>query len=324
MAGRRAADEATDLGRLREVPVRSQVPLRFGGAGWASKFPIRPRSVRHAHEPQAPGGRRLLPRPRGRRGSRRDPRDPQPHPRPGLGRATTTDSTEPTADAGVRGFGHHGGVQLEAAAEAIGITEDELRTALEDGQSIAQVAEANGVDVQTVIDAMVAAATERLEAAIDELPERMAEVVEREGLPDRGPGGTGRGHFGAGLDAAAEAIGIESEELRTALRDGSTIAEVAEANDVEVQTVIDALVADAEAHARRGGGRRPPHRGAGRRDQGQPPRAHRGHGERRGSLRWPDGPPPAADADAEGSDTPPEPRCTSPSVGALRGAHCRV
>ena len=126
------------------------------------------------------------------------------------------------------------------------------RAALEDGQSIAQVAEANGVDVQTVIDAMVAAATERLEAAIDELPDRMAEVVEREGLPERGPGGPGRGHFGAGLDAAAEAIGIESEELRTALRDGSTIAEVAEANDVDVQTVIDALVADAEARARRG------------------------------------------------------------------------
>ena len=109
-----------------------------------------------------------------------------------------------------------------------------------------QVAEANGVDVQTVIDAMVAAATERLEAAIEALPERMAEVVEREGLPDRGPG-HGGGHFGAGLDAAAEAIGITSEELRTALRDGSTIAEVAEANSVEVQTVIDALVADAGA-----------------------------------------------------------------------------
>jgi hypothetical protein len=157
-----------------------------------------------------------------------------------------SDSTESAADEGFRGRGHHGGVQLEVAAEAIGITEDELRTALEGGQSIAQVAEANGVDVQVVIDAMVAAATERLEAAIEALPERMAEVVEREGLPDRRPG-PGHGHFGAGLDAAAEAIGITSEELRTALRDGSTIAEVAEANDVEVQTVIDALVADAEA-----------------------------------------------------------------------------
>ena len=155
------------------------------------------------------------------------------------------DDTTDAAPDGVRGP-HGPGAHLEAAAEAIGISEDDLLAALQEGQSIAQVAEANGVDVQAVVDAMVAAATERLEAAIDELPDHMAEVVEREGLPDRGPGGPGRGHFGAGLDAAAEAIGIESEELRSALRDGSTIAEVAEANGVEAQAVIDALVADAE------------------------------------------------------------------------------
>jgi hypothetical protein len=152
-----------------------------------------------------------------------------------------------TEDAGRPGPHVHRGEHLAAAADAIGITEEELRAALEDGQSIAQVAEANDVEVQAVVDAMVAAATEQLEGVIDELPDRMAEVVEREGLPER-PGHHRRGHFGAGLDAAAEAIGIESEELRAALRDGSTIAEVAEANDVDVETVVDALVADAEAH----------------------------------------------------------------------------
>ena len=107
------------------------------------------------------------------------------------------DSTEDTSTAAAPadpggGFLGHRGDSLAAAAEAIGISEDELRTALEDGQSIAQVAEAEGVDVQIVIDALVADATERLEAAIDGLPDRMAEVVEREGLPDRGgPGGPG-------------------------------------------------------------------------------------------------------------------------------------
>jgi hypothetical protein len=154
------------------------------------------------------------------------------------------DGAEETADDARPG--PRRGDALAVAADAIGITEDELRTALEDGQSMAQVAEANDVEVQTVIDALVTDATEHLEAAIDELPDRMAKVVEREGLPER-PQGRGP-RFGAGLDAAAEAIGITSEELRDALQDGSTIAEVAEANDVEVQTVIDALVADAEAH----------------------------------------------------------------------------
>lgn len=144
----------------------------------------------------------------------------------------------------------HRGEGLAAAAEAIGISEDELRTALEDGQSIAQVAEAEGVDVQTVIDALVANGTERLEEAIAELPDRMAELVEREGLPDRaGPGGPGflRGRGPVG-DALADAIGITEDALREAVQDGATIAEIAAANDVEVRAVIDALVAEATAH----------------------------------------------------------------------------
>ena len=46
--------------------------------------------------------------------------------------------------------------RLEAAAEALGMTTDELRTELEAGKTIADVAGEQGVDVQTVIDAMVA------------------------------------------------------------------------------------------------------------------------------------------------------------------------
>jgi hypothetical protein len=162
----------------------------------------------------------------------------------------TEDTTEATApDHGPR-FGGHRGQSLEVAAEALGITTEELRTALEEGQSIAQVAEADGVDVQLVIDALVADATARLEDAIDELPDRMAELVEREGLPDWGrPGRPGDGHWGRGLglEAAAEAIGISTDELRAALQDGSSLAEVAAAHDVDAQVVVDALVAEVTA-----------------------------------------------------------------------------
>jgi polyhydroxyalkanoate synthesis regulator phasin len=168
---------------------------------------------------------------------------------------STTQGSIATEDVGGRHLGGPG-ARLATAAEALGITEDELRTALEGGQSIAQVAEAEGVDVQTVVDALVAEATARLSELEASLPERMTELVNREGLPERhGPGGLGLpgGHhgrhlLGAGLDAAAEAIGITDDELRTALEGGQSIAEVAEANDVDVQTVIDALVAAATEH----------------------------------------------------------------------------
>jgi len=165
-------------------------------------------------------------------------------------RANATEATQPLGS-GAPGADHRG-EGLTAAATAIGISEDDLRTALQDGQSIAQVAEANGVDVQTVIDAMVADATDRLVA---DLPDRITELVNREGLPEGGPGHAGpRGGPGGpdgrgpGLDAAATAIGISVDDLRTALQDGATIAEVAADHQVGVQTVVDGLVAEATTH----------------------------------------------------------------------------
>ena len=53
------------------------------------------------------------------------------------------------------GFGH--GAELDAAAAAIGIPTTDLQTALQSGQSLAQIAEAHGKTAQDVVDALVAA-----------------------------------------------------------------------------------------------------------------------------------------------------------------------
>ena len=65
------------------------------------------------------------------------------------------------------------------------------------------------------------------------------------GGPGKGGPGMGRGR-GAGLEAAATALGITADELRTELQSGKSIADVATAKGVNVQTVIDALVAQAK------------------------------------------------------------------------------
>jgi hypothetical protein len=68
--------------------------------------------------------------------------------------------------------GRHGGLRQEmltAAADAIGITADDLKTAIEGGQTIAQIAEANGKSVQSVIDALVAQATTDLTQRITDM-----------------------------------------------------------------------------------------------------------------------------------------------------------
>jgi cell division FtsZ-interacting protein ZapD len=142
---------------------------------------------------------------------------------------------------------------LADVADAIGISTDDLRAALRDGQTLAEVAEANGVDAQRVVDVLVENGTARLEAAVaagridqataDErkasLPERAADLVNGELERDA------RRHprRSAAIRATAEAIGIDAAELRDALRNGQTIAQVAEANGVDPQDVIDALVA---------------------------------------------------------------------------------
>ncbi|MCL4292609.1 MAG: hypothetical protein KJ056_06210, partial [Acidimicrobiia bacterium] len=91
----------------------------------------------------------------------------------------------------------------EVAAKTIGISHDDLVAALRDGSSIADVAEKNGVDPSKVVDALVADATTRIDAAVEDgkipeeraarikerLPERMQKLVEREGPRGGRPAG---------------------------------------------------------------------------------------------------------------------------------------
>jgi hypothetical protein len=95
----------------------------------------------------------------------------------------------PTGDEpgdGRQGCGGHRGRSLEGAAEAIGIEPDALREALQAGQSIADVATANGVDPAVVVDALVDDAEARVaEKVADgtltqaEADERLAEKTDR-------------------------------------------------------------------------------------------------------------------------------------------------
>jgi uncharacterized protein (DUF433 family) len=159
------------------------------------------------------------------------------------GTTTTTAADDDTSR--VRHHGFARGMSLEVAAEAIGISVDDLRSELEDGKTIAEVAEAHDVDVQDVIDALVANGKERLAEAEAALPERMKELVNSDAPLGRGGPVHRRGLLHAGLDTVSTAIGITESALRDELQDGKTIAEVAEAHDVDPQKVIDAVVAEA-------------------------------------------------------------------------------
>lgn len=110
----------------------------------------------------------------------------------------------------------------QADEPADGATESALRRAEHLAEVLAPLVE-NGTINQEQADAVAA-------ALIESTPEQ-----------PRGPRGKAR----QGLAAAAGLIGVEPQVLADALRDGSTIAQVAAEHDVEVQAVIDAMVADA-------------------------------------------------------------------------------
>jgi hypothetical protein len=87
------------------------------------------------------------------------------------------------------GLGFHFGEKLDAAAEFLGITEEELREALRSGKSLAELAEENGKSVDELKKALLAEAETRLDEAVadEKLTREQADrILERlrEGIDD--------------------------------------------------------------------------------------------------------------------------------------------
>jgi uncharacterized protein YidB (DUF937 family) len=67
-----------------------------------------------------------------------------------------------------RGFGHHWGRDLDAAASFLGLSESEVRTALESGKSLAQIAKDEGKSVDELVETLISATTKRLDEAVSD------------------------------------------------------------------------------------------------------------------------------------------------------------
>jgi citrate lyase alpha subunit len=109
------------------------------------------------------------------------------------------------------GWGMRGFSLVDATAEATGLTVDEVIAALQEGQTFAQIAEAQGVDPQAIADAFLADREAALAEAVnegrltqeqaDQMLEQMAEHVsehlEQPWTPRSfGGGRMGQGRFG--------------------------------------------------------------------------------------------------------------------------------
>ncbi len=180
------------------------------------------------------------------------------------------------------GRGGHGAVRevVAVVAEQTGLQPMEILAQLRDGQSLADIISANGGDVAAVTSAAVEAVIAEINQAVtdgwitQEQADRMLANVEThvtdaingEGFMGRGgrDGGGGRGEgrggmFGRGergfglqmelLQLAAEQTGLTLDQVWAELQDGSSLADVLAANNVEVGAFVDAAVVVATERA---------------------------------------------------------------------------
>jgi len=153
---------------------------------------------------------------------------------------------------------------LATVSKALGITEAELKTELEAGKSIADVAKAKNIDLATVkaalvaeakahIDAEVAAGKHTAAEGVTKLAEKTSRIdtmLTTAGLPPRGPHGMGgKGGPGKFMTATlATTLKLTQEELKTQLHSGKSLADVAKTQSVDIAVVKTVLTSDITAH----------------------------------------------------------------------------
>ena len=163
---------------------------------------------------------------------------------------------------------------LAAVSKVLGITETELKTELEAGKSVADVAKAKNIDLATVKTALVAEAKAHVDAEVAAgkhtaaegatelagITSRIDTILTTAGLPARGPqgmggkdgkGGPGETRGGPGrfmTDALAKVLKLTNAELKTQLHSGKSLADVAKTQSVDIADVKTALTSDFSAH----------------------------------------------------------------------------
>lgn len=160
-------------------------------------------------------------------------------------------------EVGMRGF-KPGGASLSALASALNLSVAELQTELQSGKSVAEIAQAKGVSLDTVIAALTNAYKQQLDAAVaaGRLTQAQADTLlanYKAVLPGqlqvRAVQGLPKGKEKAGapkkgnvsLTIVAGKLGMTAAELDAQLREGKSVADVAKEKGVSLETITTAL-----------------------------------------------------------------------------------
>ena len=150
--------------------------------------------------------------------------------------------------------------QMAVAAKTLGLSDADLSAALKGGKTLAQLAADKGISVDTLVTAMVDDMKAKATAAVTagtitqtqvdkELADEPAETTAKVNGAFKGGHG---GRRGAGVESgqmsvAATTLGLSDADLRTALKGGKTLAQIATDKGVSVDALVTAMVNDVKA-----------------------------------------------------------------------------
>ncbi|CAM3413498.1 MULTISPECIES: hypothetical protein [Paenibacillus] len=159
---------------------------------------------------------------------------------------------------GIRGGGPFGGHLMTEASEVLGMTESDIRSALEAGSTLAEIAENNGMSKSDFVQKLVALESAKLDERLSEdgisdtkaaelkegLNERLTEAVDGSAqellMKGHGKGGRGFGKFGKPEEIAA-LLGMTEDELKAGLEGGQSLAELADAKGMTEEELLQKL-----------------------------------------------------------------------------------
>jgi uncharacterized protein (DUF2267 family) len=170
----------------------------------------------------------------------------------------STDDSSDTDDTDNAGYcgGRYGGWRMveDAAGEVLGLTHAELRAAFDDGQTLADIAEAQGMSADdlkaAVVENVTAALQEDLDAGditqdqFDTATANLSDNIDdfiNNAAPERGAG-HGLGVWRLVEDAVATILGVTEGDLHDAFDDGQTLADIAEAQGMSADDLKAGII----------------------------------------------------------------------------------
>lgn len=177
------------------------------------------------------------------------------------GQAGTSDAVKKNRDGkrmDHKGGGPRGGSILKETSEVLGLTETEIKTALEGGSTFAEIAEGKGMTQSAFVEKLTELEAAKMDERLNEGDITEAEAAEwKEGLsarleqlvqssdPGFGMKGHGRGERGFGKfgnpEEIAALLGLSEDELKTGMAEGKSLAELAAAKGITEDQLLQKL-----------------------------------------------------------------------------------